>query len=65
MNPQQGQDFIIDSGQSLEKNIIITGAAGYLGSYFCEFLAKNNYNVIGLDNDQKKVKSLNRKFKKK
>jgi len=48
----------------LKKNIIITGAAGFLGSYFCEFLAKKNYNVIGLDNDQKKVKSLNSKFKK-
>ena len=48
----------------MKKNIIITGAAGFLGSYFCEFLAKKNYNVIGLDNNQKKVKLLNSKFKK-
>jgi len=48
----------------LKKNIIITGAAGFLGSYFCEFLAKKNYNVIGLDNNKKKVQLLNNKYKK-
>lgn len=32
------------------KNILITGASGFIGSHFCELLLKNNYNVIGIDN---------------
>ena len=31
------------------KNIIVTGAAGFIGSHLCEELVKNN-NVIGIDN---------------
>ena len=48
----------------MKKNILVTGAAGFLGSYFCELLSKNDYNIIGLDKNKKTVKSLNRKFKK-
>ena len=41
----------------MKKNVIVTGAAGFLGSYFCKVLEKNNFNVLGLDNDKKKLKS--------
>lgn len=30
--------------------ILITGAAGFIGSHLCEKLLMNNYSVIGLDN---------------
>ncbi len=43
----------------MKKNVIVTGAAGFLGSYFCKVLEKNNFNVLGLDNDKKKIKKLN------
>lgn len=32
------------------KNILITGAAGFIGSYLCKKLIEENYNVIGIDN---------------
>ena len=32
------------------KNILVTGCAGFIGSHLCEYLIKNNYNVIGVDN---------------
>lgn len=32
------------------KNILITGAAGFIGSNLCEYYLKNNYTVVGLDN---------------
>jgi len=32
------------------KNILITGAAGFLGSHLSEKLIQNGYNVIGIDN---------------
>jgi UDP-glucuronate 4-epimerase len=31
-------------------NIVVTGAAGFIGSNLCESLLKDNHNVIGLDN---------------
>ena len=30
--------------------VFVTGAAGFLGSFLCEELLKNGYNVIGFDN---------------
>lgn len=30
--------------------VLVTGAAGFIGSNLCEFLLNNNYNVTGLDN---------------
>ncbi len=32
------------------KNILVTGAAGFIGYYLCESLIKIGYNVVGLDN---------------
>lgn len=31
-------------------NILITGAAGFLGSHLVDYFIKNNHNVIGVDN---------------
>ena len=33
-----------------DNNVLITGAAGFLGSHLCDYFLKLNYNVIGLDN---------------
>lgn len=30
-------------------NILVTGAAGFIGSPLCEYLADKNHDVIGLD----------------
>lgn len=32
------------------KRILVTGCAGFIGSYTCEYLLKNNYRVMGIDN---------------
>lgn len=32
------------------KTILVTGAAGFIGSFLSKKLIKNNYNVIGIDN---------------
>jgi dTDP-glucose 4,6-dehydratase len=32
------------------KRILITGAAGFLGSHLCDYFIKKNYHVIGMDN---------------
>ena len=32
------------------KKILVTGAAGFIGSNLCEYLLDHNYKVIGLDN---------------
>ena len=29
--------------------VIITGAAGFIGSHMCELMIKKNFNVIGID----------------
>jgi dTDP-glucose 4,6-dehydratase len=34
----------------LSKRILITGAAGFLGSHLCDRFIKDGYNVIGMDN---------------
>ncbi len=30
--------------------VVITGAAGFIGSHMCELMIKKNFNVIGIDN---------------
>lgn len=34
----------------MRKKILITGAAGFLGSHLCDRFIKENYHVIGMDN---------------
>ena len=36
----------------MNKNVLITGGAGFIGSNLSKFLLSNNYNVICLDNFQ-------------
>ena len=33
-----------------KETILVTGAAGIIGYHLCEYLLKNGYIVIGLDN---------------
>ena len=33
-----------------EKKILVTGCAGFIGSHVCEYLCKNDYIVLGIDN---------------
>jgi len=33
-----------------QKKVLITGAAGFLGSHLCDRFIKENYTVIGMDN---------------
>lgn len=35
---------------SLKKRVLITGAAGFLGSHLCDKFIKEGYSVIGMDN---------------
>lgn len=44
---------------------LVTGGAGFLGSFYCEKFIKNNHYVICVDNNEKKLKRLKNKFKKK
>ena len=34
----------------MNKNILVTGAAGFIGSFLCEELVSHQYNLIGVDN---------------
>ena len=34
----------------MKKTVLITGAAGFLGSHLCDFFISKNYTVIGIDN---------------
>lgn len=46
----------------MSKKILITGAAGFLGSHLCDRFIKEGYNVIGMDNlitgDMKNIEHL-------
>jgi dTDP-glucose 4,6-dehydratase len=33
-----------------QKRVLITGAAGFLGSHLCDWFIKEGYYVIGMDN---------------
>ena len=39
-----------------DKNVLVTGAAGIIGSRLSEFLAKEGANLILIDRDEKKIK---------
>ena len=47
------------------KNIILTGSAGFLGSHYAEFLSSNGANVILVDIDEKLNKKLEKSIKSK
>ncbi|MGV8813334.1 MAG: UDP-glucuronic acid decarboxylase family protein [Gelidibacter sp.] len=46
----------------MSKTVLITGAAGFLGSHLCDRFIKEGFNVIGMDNfitgDQKNIRHL-------
>lgn len=39
-----------DAKQSIMKSVLITGAAGFLGSHLCDKFINKGYRVIGMDN---------------
>src|SRR5690606_40345557 len=36
--------------KNTQKNVLITGAAGFLGSHLCDKFIREGYRVIGMDN---------------
>ena len=44
----------------MRKDIIVTGAAGFIGFHLCKRLIKNNYRVIGID--RKRTDDKRKKF---
>ncbi len=38
------------TNNQMKKRVLITGAAGFLGSHLCDRFIKEGYNVIGMDN---------------
>jgi len=48
MNERKEKSPLMDSG--VKKRILITGAAGFLGSHLCDRFVKEGYHVIGMDN---------------
>ena len=34
----------------MKKTVLITGAAGFIGSHLCDFFISKKYKVIGIDN---------------
>ena len=42
----------------MKKVILITGGAGFLGKKYCQFFLKKKFTVLCVDNDIKKIKTL-------
>jgi dTDP-glucose 4,6-dehydratase len=40
----------IKTDQKMSKRVLVTGAAGFLGSHLCDRFIKEGYHVIGMDN---------------
>ena len=36
--------------ENTKKTILVTGAAGFLGSHLCQTLLAQGYDVVGMDN---------------
>ena len=48
----------------MKKRVLITGAAGFLGSHLCDKFIKEGFFVIGMDNlITKKIKNIEHLFK--
>ena len=43
-------DFLFKKIGMLQKKVLITGAAGFLGSHLCDRFIKEGYHVLGMDN---------------
>ena len=43
------------------KKIIVTGSAGFIGSFVCLKLLERGNDVIGIDNNLKKINNLKKK----
>ncbi|MBL7129671.1 MAG: SDR family oxidoreductase [Ignavibacteria bacterium] len=41
---------MVNKSSSTRKRVLITGAAGFIGSHLCDRFIKENYYVIGMDN---------------
>jgi dTDP-glucose 4,6-dehydratase len=42
--------MVLEQNNDMSKRILITGAAGFLGSHLCDRYIKEGYHVIGMDN---------------
>jgi len=50
----------------MNKNILVLGSQGYIGSVLTDYLLKKNYQIIGVDNfiyNQKKINFFNKNYK--
>ena len=45
-----------------KKKILISGAAGYLGSNICYFFSKLNYDLVCIDVDKNKLEILKKNY---
>ncbi|TDG37934.1 SDR family oxidoreductase [Pedobacter changchengzhani] len=50
MNDRNSSSPLGAEGLGVRRRILITGAAGFLGSHLCDRFIKENYHVIGMDN---------------
>ena len=50
----------------MNKNILVIGSQGYIGSVLINYLLKKKYQIIGVDNfiyNQKKINFINKNYK--
>ena len=48
--------LILTQFNTMKKEILITGAAGFLGSHLCDFFLNKSFSVTGIDNFSTGVK---------
>lgn len=47
---ESASKYIIHGKLMMNKNILITGAAGFIGSFLCDEFFAHQYNIVGIDN---------------